>query len=107
LITATLGIALSPTLQGKYKVEITNLDVVMSAIAIKATPEAKRAYEAQPFPKMTLYILDEDSKTTEKQRRQVVYNFPQEYVRRDEIMLNQQPVVAQFRLIPLSSASSP
>ena len=104
LITATLGIALSPTLQGKYDVEVTNLDAVMSAIVIRATPDAKRAYELQQFPTMTLYVLDDDKKTTEEQRREVVYNFPEEFVSKGEIMLNQQPVTARFKLTPLPSA---
>jgi len=103
LITATLSIALSPALQGKYRVEITNLNTVMSAIAIRATPEAKRAYELQPFPPMTLYILDDDKKTTDEQKRKVVYNFPEEFVRNDEIKLKGQPVEARFKLIPLPS----
>jgi len=103
LITATLSIALSPTLQGKYSVEVTNLNAVMSAIAIRATPEAKRAYELQPFPPMTLYILDDDKKNTDEQKRKVVYNFPEEFVRNDEIKLKGQPVEARFKLIPLPS----
>ncbi len=107
LITATLGIALSPTLQGKYGVEVTNLDAVMSAIAIRATPEAKRAYELQPFPTMTLYILDDDKKTTDQIRRKVVYNFPEEFVSKGEIVLNQQPVTARFKLVSLSGQPQP
>jgi hypothetical protein len=103
LITATLSIALSPTLQGKYRVKVTNLNAVMSAIAIRATPEAKRAYELQPFPPMTLYILDDDKKTTNEQKRKLVYNFPEEFVRNDEIKLKGQPVEARFKLIPLTS----
>ncbi len=43
-------------------------------------------------------------KSTEPQRKALIYNFPEEYVRRDEIRLNQQPVTAQFKLIPLSSS---
>jgi hypothetical protein len=100
-ITATLGIALSPNLQGKYKVEIVNLETVLEPISIVATPEARRAYEQQPYPPMTLFILDEDAKTTEVQRRIVKYNLPMEFVRQDQIRLNQQPVEARFRLIPL------
>ena len=107
-ITATtLSIALSPTLQGKYNVEVTNLNEVLSPIAIRATPDAKRAYELQPIPTMTLYILDDDKKTTAEQRRKVVYNFPPEYVRKGEIMLNQQPVTARFKLTPLPSGQTP
>lgn len=102
ITAATLGIALSPTLQGKYKVEVTNLNEVMSPIAIRATADARRAYQLQPLPSMILYIFDDDRKTAAEQRRQVVYNFPDEYLRKDEIVLNQQPVVARFKLIPLS-----
>lgn len=101
LVTATLGIALSPTLQGKYNVEVTNLDAVMSAITVKATPEAKRAYEMQRFPLITLYILDGDEKADTEQRRKVVYNFPEKYVRSKEIELRGPPVEARFELIPL------
>ncbi|HUS71659.1 MAG TPA: hypothetical protein VMY06_01225 [Sedimentisphaerales bacterium] len=105
----TLSIALSPTLQGKYYVEVTNLTGVLLPIAIKATPEAERAYRLQPFPQMTLYILDNDKNTTEEQKREVVYNFPEESVRKGEIKINQQqqqPVIARFKLIPVSSAET-
>jgi hypothetical protein len=106
----TLSIALSPTLQGKYYVEVTNLAEVLSPIVIKATPEAERAYKLQPLPKMTLYILDEDTKKgTEEQPKRVVYNFPPEFVRKREIELKnpQQPAEAKFKLIPVSSAETP
>ena len=109
-VTATLAIALSPNLQGKYKVVVSNLDAVMERIAIRATPDAKRAYELQPYAPMTLYIFDDDAqKGTEEQRREVVYNFPPEFVRKGEIELKnpQQPAEAKFKLIPLSSAAAP
>ena len=107
----TLSIALSPTLQGKYYVEVTNLADVLLPIAIMATPEAERAYRLQPFPQMTLYILDSDKDTKEEQlKREVVYNFPEESVRQGEIKLNQQqkpPATARFKLIGVSSAETP
>lgn len=103
ITTATLGIALSPTMQEKYKVQITNPAVVMSAIAIKATADAKRAYQMQPLPSMTLYILDGDEKVEGEPKREVVYNFPEEFVRKREIELKGQPVEARFKLIPLAS----
>jgi hypothetical protein len=104
----TLSIALSPNLQGTYYVDVNNLSEVLLPIVIKATPEAKRAYELQPFPMMTLYVLDEDKNIADP-KRQVVYNFPEESVRKDEIDLaiTQQPAVAQFKLIPISSAEAP
>ena len=105
-ITApTLSIALSLNLLNNYKPELTNSDAVLLPIAIKATPEAERAYKLQPIPHMTLYILDNDKNTEEEQlKREVVYNFPEEFVRKGEIKLNQQPAEAKFKLIPVSSA---
>lgn len=109
-ITApTLSIALSPTLQGKYYVEVTNWEE-LGPIYIKATPDAEQAYKLQPLPRMTLYILDDDvEKAKEVQQKKVVYNFPQEFVRKREIELKnpQQPAEAKFKLILISPAEAP
>lgn len=110
MVIATLDIAMSPNLQGKYKVELTNLDEVMQHIAIRATTEAKQAYEAQPYPPMTLHIFDDDAKKPEeKKTREVVYNFPSEFVRKGQIELKnpQQPAKAEFILIPQPSTEPP
>lgn len=106
ITAATLGVALSPTLLNKYNVEVTNLSE-LGPIVIKATADAKRAYEQQQFPRMTLYILDEDKNSTEELKREVVYNFPEKFLRSGEIELNQQPAIARFKLTPVSSAEAP
>lgn len=100
-IIPTLGIALSPPMQGKYRVEVINLNEVISAVSIKSTPAAKQAYSSQKFH-MTLYILDNDKNTTDEQSRAVVYNFPEVFLRENEIELNQQPVIARFKLTPIA-----
>ncbi len=103
ITNARLGFSFSANLQGKYRVELTNPDVVMGVISIKATAEAKRAYE-----KMRYHVIleiddsDKDNSADEPLRKQLVYNFPAEHLRKDQIMLNQPPVIARFRLIPLS-----
>ncbi len=102
ITTATLGFSLSENLQGKYKVNVTNLNEVISPIAVRATPEAKQAYEGMRY-QVILDIYDEDIKA-EEPRRLVVYNFPQEFVRKDEIVLSQTPVQARFKLTPVSAA---
>ena len=105
----TLSIALSPALQGKYYVDVNNLSDVLLPIVIRATPEAERAYRLQPLPKMTLYILDDDTEKGEDvPPRKVVYNFPPEFVRKGEIELKnpQQPAEAKFKLIPVSSTKA-
>jgi hypothetical protein len=101
ITSATLGRCLSASLQGSYRIEVTNLEEVLRPISIKATDAARQAYELQPF-RIILYILDDDSKTTSEQRRELAYNFPQDSVRKGEILLNQQPVVARFKLVPLN-----
>jgi hypothetical protein len=106
ITTARLRFSLSPNLQGKYMVSVDNLDEVMRTITIRATADAKRAYEKMPC-QVTLEIDDEDAVSTEPLRRELIYNFPEEYLRRDEIRLNQQPVTARFKLLPLPSAETP
>jgi len=97
-ITAKLGYCFSENTQGKYEVQINNFTEVLSTINIKATDEAKLAYEAVPFH-ITLNILDDDKDKTGELRRKVIYNFPEEFVSRGEIRLQQTvPVVAKFEL---------
>jgi len=97
---ATIGIDTSPTLNAKYYVDITNLPTVLNSLAVRATNEAKQAYENQQLPHMTLYIFDDDVKEGQKGlRRAVHYNFPPEYVRTGEIELVGEPTQAEFKLI--------
>ena len=106
ITTARLRFSLSPNIQGKYKVVVDNLDEVIRTITIRATADAKRAYEKMPY-QVTLEIDDEDAASAEPLRRNLIYNFPDEYLRKDDIRLNQQPVTARFKLIPLPSAETP
>ncbi len=115
-----LGVSLSANLEGKYKVELVNPEAVMGSVTIRATPDAKRAYENMRFH----VILEVDDSDKDKSsppaagepapeiRRDLDYNFPQEYLRNEEITLNQSPVQARFRLIAIpqqesSSSSQP
>jgi len=100
-----LMIGLSMNLQGRYKVKIENEPEVLGAIKIRATAEAKRAYESQPY-QVLLSIVDTDAKAESVQRKNLDYLFPEEFVRKDEIMLDQTPTPARFSLIPLTTKSS-
>jgi hypothetical protein len=109
ITTATPGFLLGANLQGKYKVEVSNMNAVMGAIQIRATEEAKLAYEKLDY-QVILRILDEDVKATDTIRRELIYNFPPEYVRKGEIELvvtPAQPAEAQFKLVRLPSADNP
>ncbi len=109
ITAATLGITLSPTLLGEYDVddvEIENLSDVIGGITIRATLEAKRAYEKMRY-QVILEIDDEDAMSTELLKRELIYNFPAECVHKGEIELNQQPVIARFKLKLLPSTETP
>ncbi len=94
---------LGVNLQGKFKVEIENLNEVMSPFKIKATPEAKQAYQDMSY-QVRVEIDDEDAASPDPvKRKKLTYNFPPEYVRGDKIRLVGQPAEARFRLIPVTS----
>ena len=107
-IAATLGITLGLNLVGEWKPEIpTSSYNNLVSFSIFATAAAKEAYESQEF-QITLIIPDDYAKRpNEELRREVVYNFPEEFVRRNEIRLKGEPEEAQFKLIPIKSAETP
>ena len=112
------GVSLSANLEGKYKVELVNPEAVMGSVAIRATPEAKRAYESMRYHViLEIDDSDKDSRPDKSSaaagepvpeiRRDLVYNFPPEFLRKDEIALNQSPVQARFRLVPIAAEAVP
>lgn len=99
----TLGFIFSANLEGKYKVEFIKRPEIGS-IPILATQEAKDAYEQQHF-EVLLDIQDDDAGKDEV-TRQIIYNFPQQYVREDKIRLKGDPVEAKFKLVPVAAADA-
>ena len=92
----------SPITQGKYRVLLDNRIEVMSEIGIRATHQAKDEYEAMIY-QVRLEIYDDDAEATDWVSRELKYNFPDEAVRRNQIVLDQDPVTARFKLQRLSS----
>lgn len=106
-IPATIGYNFSENMQG-FKVDLINRTEVLDLIAIRATSGAKARYETQDRPKIILFIFDSDEeKGQEEQSREVHYNFPLDDVQNGNIILDQTPVTARFRLIPPPSADNP
>jgi hypothetical protein len=115
LVTSVrLGVSLSANFEGKYRVELVNPETVMGSVAIRATPEAKRAYENMRYHViLEIDDSDRDSRPDKSSavpgepapeiRRDLVYNFPAEFLRKDEIALNQSTVQARFRLVPIAA----
>lgn len=102
----TVKYCFSAVTQGLYRVEVENKAEVENEIDIRATPEAKQAYEEQAY-QVSLEIYDQDVDVTDWVPRPLKYDFPDEYMRRGEIELDQDPVTAKFKLVPLSSADGP
>ena len=99
--TVVLGFIFSTTLKGKYDVEVANLKDLINPISVRATAEAKRAYENSIY--QVLLEIDDDDVGSEERNRPLIYNFPPEFVRKDEIVLDQSPVTAKFKLIEIIS----
>ena len=100
-----VGYSYSPITQGKYRAVVSNeVTLTSSEIKIRATLEAKTAYETQRF-QVTVEIDDEDRSGNEVERA-LKYNLPEKYVRKGEIKLEpeHEPVEAKFKLVPLPSA---
>jgi len=98
----TVKYCFSANTQGKYRVDVENKAAVENEIDIRATPDAKQAYEDEEY-QVSLEIYDDDVDATDWVPRVLKYDFPPEYVRKGEIELDQDPVTAKFKLIPLSS----
>lgn len=98
-VSATLGLCMSQNLQGKYRVELRE-DPMADLVLVRATAAAHQEYDKTPFH-MLLYIQDSDKPSQEYISREVVFNFPQEYVQRGEIKLDQAVPKVQFRLVPI------
>lgn len=98
-VSATLGLCMSRNLQGKYRVELRE-DPMADLVLVRATAAAHQEYDKMPFH-MLLYIQDSDKPGPEYIARDVIFNFPQEYVQRSEIKLDQAVPKVQFRLVPI------
>lgn len=107
ILGASLGHTLSKNLLERgYNVDIENYNE-LDSFFIYATPAAKQAYESQEF-QINLIIPDSAAKKPNVvQRRKVTLDFPDEYVRKNEIRLEGEPKEARFKLIPLNPAKNP
>ena len=97
LIGVRAGILISETLQAKYQVKVQNVTDLYSHIEIRATEQAKQAYEAMRYQ----VILEIDAESTGVQEKALTYNFPPAYLRTNEIDATRQPATIRFTLVPL------
>lgn len=101
-VPAVLNFCFSQNTQGKYRVVLEDDDPTkLAAVMVLATTDARNLY-AKTIPQMILYIRDEDRQPPEPViTREVVFNFPPEFVQVGEIRANQTPPTVRFRLEPI------
>jgi len=104
-IRPSLGFVLSEKLQREYKVDVVDLLTFYVPFKIRATPEAKRAYENETY-QLILEIRDSDVESTDYQPRRLKYGFPDEFVCKGEIKPLQPAPEARFKLIRLPPAEA-
>ena len=95
-----VGIAMSESMLGKYKVE---LDYDPEQRDFLGSKEAQAAYKAEAPYQIIIEIKQEDWKDTQNLgdvSRAVIYKFPKEYVQKGEIRLadNEEPDIATFKV---------
>lgn len=101
VIRPKLGFVLSPNLQNKYTVVMDqlNLNNAIEGIRIRATEEARRAYENSLYH-VLLEVQDNDAEVPEVASRRLRYNFPPEFSGSGQIRLDIAPRSVTFKLIP-------
>jgi hypothetical protein len=102
VIQPRIGFIFSKNLQGKYKVQLINQSDLTSATNLKATEEAFSVYNNMRY-QLLIEIRDGDETASGEVAREVIYNFPAEYVRKNEIQLSQPPRQAIFKLKPVAA----
>lgn len=98
--TTKIGFLISENMIGKFKPEIQNTTQLTSSIMISATEEALEAYKNMQFH-IVIEIEDGDENEAEL-TKPVIYNFPAEYVRKNEIELDEESRTARLKLIPVA-----
>ena len=82
----------------RYEIELINEKELTEVTRFKATEAAFNAYRNQPY-QMLIELKDADINATEEITRPVIYNFPQNFVAKNEIELVSQPTPARFKLL--------
>ncbi|AQT67306.1 hypothetical protein STSP2_00449 [Anaerohalosphaera lusitana] len=94
-----VGFLMGDQMEGRYEVELINANEVVSTTRFQATDEAWAVYENMPY-QIVIPVYENDAEQ-EKVTREVIYNFPHEFLEKGEIKLTGSPRTAEFRLLPV------
>lgn len=103
-----IGYVFSNQARGEYDVELTNKKDLIRTTLFNATKEAIDAYKLQKY-QILIFIRENDINQDDVNQgyilRDVVYNFPQKYVAKNEIYRSSNPQMATFKLVPISGTT--
>lgn len=102
----TIGFIFSKNLQGKYSIELLNENELTETTQFRATDKAWAVYKDKTPYQVLVEVRDGDE-ATEEVSREVVYNFPVEFVEKGEIRLNEPHRQAKFKLVPVPPEPGP
>lgn len=102
----TIGFIFSKNLQGKYSIELLNENELTETTQFRATDKAWAVYKDKTPYQVLVEVRDGDE-ATEGVSREVVYNFPVEFVEKGEIRLNESHRQAKFKLVPVPPEPGP
>ncbi len=105
-LQAKIGFLLSPNLLGKYKIELLNESELTETTSIKASDSAWNEYSKRTPYQILIEARSGDETSGSVITRQVIYNFPAEYVRKKEIRLIDPPSNAKFKLVPIAASQA-
>lgn len=98
-----IGFIFSSNLQGKYTAELLpESESDFRTINLQATEEAFNSYRNTPY-QVLVEVRDGDANIDGDIPREVIYNFPQDYVRKNEIRITPQSpqrVIFRLRKVP-------
>ena len=103
----SIGYIRSKNTREKYDIELLNEKELTSTTSFRATDEAWKEYKEKTTPHLLISISKPES--GEIAAVPVIYNFPQQYVRKGEIELADPDSApkAKFKLIPISQSAPP
>jgi hypothetical protein len=99
-----IGYVFSTKTKGKYDVRLIDDSKLRSTTSFDATEAAFNAYKEQQY-QVLIEIRDEDI-GKEIASTEAIYNFPQEYIAKNEIKLAGTPPLVKFELVEIDAQSS-
>jgi len=102
--TVRPAILISENMQGRYEVRLDKPEDLYRFVEIRATEQAKNTYETMRY-QVILEIDEGDTKSTGPQQKLLIYNFPERYLRSNEIEAKYPAAMIRFTLVPIEASA--